>query len=668
MNNTTNLPVTTTLADLLFRRNALAYATPATVLSVEDIAHINLTLLNKFGVYVDKPELVTFDHVKLMEKHFKLKVPKSFYDNPQDLLVYTSEQLLIEQLVSYFIVEINGVNSSDSKVFDRIPLFEKAHPKYKKGKEVELRMFNIIDSVSLIPYLSNVYENLMAYTRPWNEVELAEFELLHVVVKHLFKQPKLSSRENAVTLITRNFEVYDMFASSLDKKDLVKLSIQFAGEKDKFSYSAEHARILKALITKVNHCPLTKKQAKYFNTIAKKLQVKLPKESNIQSPIRLAKVALATGNVPKATAILAEHGSMLERNLVWLLSRAETVPEILDILSHIKLANPIVGLQLLRRIKAIAVRKSRTFKFIKNGRTKVHLETATEVERRQSVLDKFTLSLITEILDKNLEQALQSKPSLGKIFIEPKFKKVALPVNTSASGSGVGVLPYGSRVKLKQDYIRVFTHWTNAYDIDLSAVMHYSDDTTRILDFRTYHQKFAFDAALHSGDVRATKGAEYIDLKLLELMKQGVRKIYITISGYNDTLNEGEIFVGYQNKTDLMTKVWAPNNIAMQVQAKGESRTFIAFAIDVENHELIIVNQMMESVSQVTSPQVLKNFAEIFEPDFLTFNMYRIASLRGQVVDTVEDADVVLSDTYVGTAQQRVIKSIEAENLIALFN
>ena len=104
---------------------------------------------------------------------------------------------------------------------------------------------------------------------------------------------------------------------------------------------------------------------------------------------------------------------------------------------------------------------------------------------------------------------------MGKVYVADNFYKVALPVNTSASGKGIDVPPTGTRLPITAPNIRTFVHWENAFDID-SSVVAYDEDGKVIttMNFCNYSGKYFGNDLLFSGDVTSDKGTEYFDLKL----------------------------------------------------------------------------------------------------------------------------------------------------------
>ena len=630
----------------------------------DDYQFLAAKLLNTFGVVVDKPEKLTSVHVKLIGQLFGTNIPSSFYSNPQDTKYFTCDELLLEQLVSYFTIEcIHGVASENKEDFDRIELFKKVLPNYEEGKEIVLRTFNIISSKQADEVLVEYCSNLSSYSRPWSETEVEEFCWLYE--NNYCNIEKLNSKDNAVTMFNKYEDV--VFAKSLDQKDVVKLSVSMVGEKSTFKYTKEQQAKLSLAIQNCHKAPLTKKQAKYFNTINRKLKQQLAKESNINSPYKKAVRLVKENKIVEAAEVFAKNGSLLERNLVWLLSRAdlEQAGKIIDLL---KVNNPLVSIQFVNGL--LEEKNTRTFKFTKNNKVKKHIETSKEVKWRKSVLSLGMKKFVKEKMLKKVEEYYANLPKIGKVFIDDIFNKISLPLNTSASGSGLDTLPSGSRLSIKGDYIRTFTYWKGVHDIDTSVTFVKDGNVCGDpLYWGNYSSKKYGDSALTSGDDRSSNGAEYIDFRISELKQRGYTHAIYSLNGFGGTLNEGEIFTGYQNKDNLDTKAWSSKNIETKIQVKGDSRAFIAFAIDFDTREIIYLNQMLESVSRVVTTEDFKAVEHYFNKDFVNiFNVAKIATLRGEVVESPEDADIVFSNTYQPIAnEQELTQSVIKTSDIAKF-
>ena len=600
-------------------------------------------LLNTFGIMVDKPKQVTKEHVRLISDFYGVNIPKSFYSNPQDLRYFTTTELLLEQIVSYINIEwVDGVFSEDPSTFDRIELFRKALPNYKEGEEVVFRNYKIITPAESIEVLKQIAEDLSLYTRKWSETESEEFQMLFAngyVDKHLV----LKSKDNAIEMF--NLTYLGQFAKSLDQKDVVKLSVSMVGEQKELSFTSEQARILRVAIRNCYPTALSKKQAKFFSQLTNKVDKRI-KVDNSRSPYKKAKALIDAGRVVDAAQVFARNGSLLERNLVWLLSRAK-ISDIQTIIDMVEVKNPIVGVQLLQTLTRDS-QGPRTFKFYNNRLVKNHVETPTEVRNRKSVLSKGIKEEVTVGIYRKIDEYYMNLPKLGKVFVSDEFNDIPLPFNTSASGSGLDVMPVGARMNLAESKIRAFVYWKGIYDVDSSMTFIHKSGRLDELGFWNYAAKLFGSDALHSGDNRSSNGAEYIDLDLDGLVQRGYEFAVFGINAYQGDFTHGETFSGFQFKKDLNTKAWQPNNIQMKVQTSGKSRAFFTFGVDLVNKQVVVLNQMSASGSRVLSQTDVEGIKQLLDKSFVdVFNVARIARLRAEeVVTDPALADVVFDRHY----------------------
>jgi hypothetical protein len=636
--------------------------------------YFNAYLLSNFGIVVDKPASLTKDMVKQISDKFHLTVPKSFYSNPQDTLLFTKDELLIEQIVSYF------VYGSD---LGRIEIFKKDFPEYVVGDELKLRTFYIVNEEESRKILQDIMSAYCAYTRPFSLEEMDEFLILHHA--GFYNGNEIKCKDNIFALLDLDIS----FARFLDKKDVVKLSIKKFGDHadfrgiskmssyDRKLFASDFAEIA-AIIPYVKHCPMSKKQAKYFNKIASVCKVDHVKMTNAQSPDRRAMKFIAEGNVVAAARIYAESGSMLERRLKMLLSRA-SLDEAIQIMNLIHAENPVVLYQLLSTLSADD-NNPRTFTFFSDNKVKTHRETEYEATWRKSRLSATTRNFLSDVLLGKVRDYYKSLPSLGKIYVADNFHKLGMPTNTSASGKGIDVLPIGSRIPCTGNSIRTFVHWKDAFDIDSSLIVVDKEGQLGTMGWFNYGGKYFGNDILFSGDITGRNGAEYFDIKLDELATKGYKYVIQTFHGYCSKLDSGEIYAGYQNKDNLNTRAWDPKNIETQFRVKGDSRGCIAFAIDIQNREMIILNQIVECDDRVVRPDGFKTIEKYLQPDYLKVNIGMIAECRGELVDNPSEADVVFDDKYVQelakdettgevvTSRQTIIRSWELEKLVALVN
>ena len=244
-------------------------------------------------------------------------------------------------------------------------------------KEIKVREFKILNTVEATQVLRSIMQDYCAYKRPWSLDEQEEFEMLYK--EGYYDDFEVNCGDNAVFMLARDTR----FARFLYKKDLVKLSIDKVGEKKELTLDTATYNLIKNTIHLVKDCPMSKKQAKYFNTLVKYTKADVKKASNKQSPNRIATEKMKTGDVLGAAEVYTKSGSLLERNLKFLLSRANPVEavKVLDMLSD---KNPAVLYQLMSTVTA-DTEDARTFSFYAKNKIKTHVE--TEYEARYRKLD-----------------------------------------------------------------------------------------------------------------------------------------------------------------------------------------------------------------------------------------------------------------------------------------
>lgn len=628
-------------------------------------AYLNAFLLSNFGIVVDKPELLTKEMVKDISDVYKLEVPASYFKNPQDTRFYTADELLIEQCVSYFF----AYGAEDSHVH----VFDKELPEYPVSDEIKIREFKILDVLEASNELIEIARAYAAYKRPWGLDEQNEFLELYKNDYYGIDTMPILCGDNAVFMLD-----YDInFAQFLFKKDVVKLSIAKLGERKELVMPSDVLKLLKDIIPLVKDCPMSKKQAKYFNKLVKATGVKMKMTDNKKSPNRLALQKLDAGDVLGAAEIFASNGSLLERNLKFLLSRANPVEavKVLDMLSD---KNPVVLYQLMSTVISDC-EDARTFSFYAKNMVKTHVETDYEARYRKSRLNDATKKLVHDVCFDKIAGHYQAAEKLGKVYIDPKFYRVAMPVNTSASGKGIDVPATGTRLPINGTKIRSFVHWNNAFDIDSSTIYEHEDGTLRAINFCSYSRTNYNGAARFSGDITGPNGTEYFDLDLESLKNQGVKRVVFTFHGYCSTLNSGEIYCGYQNKKDFNTKAWDPKNIELKIHVKGDKRAYIGFAIDLETMEIIVLNLMRDDDNRVVNAKDFEAIKVFMDPAKLELNMGLIAEwLATEVIENPAEADYVFADDYTMPINlqdedgepkvQTVIRSFDVEKLAELAN
>lgn len=657
--------MSTDLRKMLVMRHYLVNK-PNAVTDKTTKAYLNAYLLCNFGIVVDKPQALTKDMVEDISTVYMLNVPKSFYANPQDTKYFTRGELLIEQLVSYFLVE------TGTGIYTRPEIFEKDLPEYKVGDEIKLREFKILTEDEADAVLSEVAKSYCDYTRPFSLDEMDEFKTLFNF-GFVDASWEIGCKDNIFTLLPENIQ----YARFLDKKDLVKLSVKLAGEHSdglaKALKSKDTDNLVGRALPLVRNCSMTKKQAKYFNKLVSMYGTAKDAKVKANSPYKKATALIKAGKIVEAAEVYAKNGSLLERNLRMLLSRANP-KEAVEIIGMIKAKNPIVLYQLIQSLEEEAG-KARTFTFTKNNLVKKHVETDYETKWRKSRLSSGTIKFLHEACVEKIYEYYRSLESLGKVYINDSFYKLGLPSNTSASGRGIDTVPTGSRLGCTGTAIRTFVTWNGPRDIDSSLTLIRNDGKVEYMYFGNYSSKPYGHDILFSGDDRSSNGTEYYDIKLAEMRARGYKYIIQSFHGFDSRLDRGEIYCGFQNKIDLNTKAWDSKNVETQFRVQGDTRACLGLAIDLTTMEVVILNLMVEDESRVVNRGDLSSIEKYLKDNFLEINMGGIIENRGEKVDNPVLADIVFDDEYTPTVEvetgkpvQKVVRSWELEKLVSIAN
>lgn len=339
--------------------------------------------------------------------------------------------------------------------------------------------------------------------------------------------------------------------------------------------------------------------------------------------------------------------------------------------------NPIILLQLLMQYhNYLEGRTPRIFKFAKNNRMKVHIETEEETARRKSFVNAETRSAAEDILRKNISETLHGR--LGKVWIDPAAIKIAVPLQNSVSESGFGVLPTGSRVKIPAGKkIRAFTYWEKVNDIDLSCFG--MDDNGRTKEFSWRNMWYQNgDAVTFSGDETAgyNGGSEYFDIDLDKYRMKYPQYRYLVFCD-NVFTDGGRIhFNACLAKGGFMMRdisdsgeIFEPKTVETSFRLTADSGFCYMFAIDIKEREMVWLNIPREGNHAVAGEdrtmRMLLDYMKVTD----VYNLVNLfTDLATDFADSPEDADVVVtaSGTNIRTGKAEVINAWDTEKVMSL--
>jgi len=353
--------------------------------------------------------------------------------------------------------------------------------------------------------------------------------------------------------------------------------------------------------------------------------------------------------------------------------------------------NPVVLIQLLMQYHSTQnSRIPRTFIFSKNNRLHIHKETDEEVRKRKSFLSMSKITASEEAIQKILKKSLHGK--VGKVFISPEMKKIAVPLQTATGQTGYGILPTGSRIDIPEGtFVRAFTYWEKVNDIDLSCFAIDANGNQEEFSWRNMYRKQNADITF-SGDQTSgyNGGSEYLDINIDLFKKNRPNYRYLVFCNNvysNLTFDKCECFAGFMIRDEdpkkvplwkgeagssgnVLPLIFDPKTVATSFRINADSTFAYLFAIDLENREMIWLNISRSDrihVAGSTSMDFLTRYFHVAK----VFSVADLFEYAGEVVDKIEDADIILTDHEVPgilRENQKIIAPWNIEEIMAVMS
>lgn len=647
------------------------------------------SMASLFGVKITKGQAyASLNHVEFLEVMLGHKVPDPFYKGfPQTVRELTKEELLFDQLLSYFkTYDLNDFSTAQHSVmeenFNRIAFKEKTN----------LKTFEILSISQAEEVLLSSIKDLLSSSRP---LSYDNYQLvLNYIKDYNFTVQSCNSKNTAIRLLIDTRDV--QFANFLDLSDIIKV----VEEIDYYEYYSLGLKSLnlvnqdRKFITKLLDKKLGEKNIDLINCYEKQADwcgllhhihykpksengesfVKAMRSGNNLSAYSLFEKALKEGDINTAVEILKKYkgaGAVL-RNLNYLVSRCSSSEQINFVLQNALSKNKILLLQLLISYDK-KERESRAFKFVKFNKLLVHKETEEEILKRNSRLTSEQKSLIKEFLLSSLKEICKNK--INSVYIDEQMKNIALPLQESTAMSGYGVLPKGSKIKVDlSKKIRVFTYWEQVDDIDLGIIGIDENDKEREFSWRNMF-KMQSDWLTFSGDQTAgfNGGSEYYDLDLQVFKEKNPQITHLVFcNNVFSPKNFSQLLckAGYmlRDKQDS-GQVFEPKTVKSSFNVNCDSRFAYLFAIDLKNEQIIWLNVGRDSdcnIAGATDNLFISDYFEIAN----TINYYEFFKmLATNVVSSPSEANLIVSDkSYDLKPGQEQIKSYDVSKVMAYLN
>ena len=327
--------------------------------------------------------------------------------------------------------------------------------------------------------------------------------------------------------------------------------------------------------------------------------------------------------------------------------------------------NPVVLIQMIQKYYNYDVHEEqypRTFTFNKNNRMRIHKETPDEIKHRRSVLSSHKAELLKNSVMEALKTSLKGR--VGKVWIDPEMKKIAVPLQMSTGSSGYGVLPTGSRIDIpKGKFVRAFTYWEKVNDIDLSCFAIDREGNQREFSWRN----MAFqqgEAITFSGDQTSgyNGGSEYFDVDIDKFKEQYPNFKYIVLCNnvYSGTkFHECTCFAGFMireedprdvpiwkgeknnNSQRVISLIFDPKTVSTSFRIDSDSTFAYLYAIDLEKREMIWLNMARNGIYRIagtTSMSFLTKYFSLAD----AFSVADLYEMAGTPVQDYKDADILV--------------------------
>ncbi|MBQ3329153.1 MAG: hypothetical protein IJG88_04285 [Eggerthellaceae bacterium] len=652
-----------------------------------------LTALAKlFNVrIVSNPEWVSIDMVSTASRNLGQDVPMPFYQGfPESVLKLSLGEIVIDRLLHY--IRTYGMGDFSQAGHS---LFEEEVVRKCFNESVEVRDFSIVSEKEAVAILEDAMGSLLASTRPLNDThyalvrafiedygyEIVECNCKDTVVRLLLDMRDASyarflKLSDVIRLVEwlqlRDYKSKDIKKLNLRNRDrkflTAVLDIVFEEGNVDARTCLEKKKLWKGLLHHLHYQPKNDIAAQFLNDIRNNEARSVYSEFE-----RLVNEGDArTGTRDAANLLRAEKGAgAVLRHLDYLLSMSYPFGEIDYIIDQIASDNKILLIQLLYHYANGVSREPRVFKFQKLGMMRVYHEDGKKSIKPHSFLAEGLAARVSMRVLEELERTC--KGTLGKVYVDPDMRRIALPLQEGVSMGGVGTLPRGSRLPVPAGKkIRVFTYWERVDDIDLSAFAIGEDGDQIEFSWRTC---FNGPPIVFSGDETSGYhgGSEYYDVDLETFKEWYPNKRYLV---FCDNVFSEVPFTDCMCKAGYMMRdiedsgeIFEPKTVKSSFAITCASTFAYLFALDLETREIVWLNVARDSRARVagtTSMDFLKDYLEVTS----VINLRDFACmLATEVVDNPAQADVVFSDKDEPMREgAEQIRSTDTERIIQLLN
>lgn len=274
-------------------------------------------------------------------------------------------------------------------------------------------------------------------------------------------------------------------------------------------------------------------------------------------------------------------------------------------------------------------------------------------------LDQELCQRVVDICETGLKELYSTREQLGKVYVDEKLKDYIVPFSQRSASKSLKTIVRGSRIDIPADAtIRTFVYWKelrgNRTDIDLSAVMYDNDWNYKEHISYTNLRSIRYKAA-HSGDITsAPNGAsEFIDLDLESVRNYGGRYVVFSVNSYTgqNFVDLPVCFMGWMARKDVNSgEIYEARTVKNKVDIASQSTICIPMVFDLYDNKIIWADISLKSqpiwnnVENNMKGMILmgKALTTMKKPNL--YDLFRLnGEARGQLCETIEDADMVFS-------------------------
>lgn len=637
----------------------------------ENASLLCTALMVKFGYNVVKGNYMMDEEVfSFINDSLYYSPAEPFYRGfPESVKKLFPEELLFNQLLSYY----KTYGLEDFSQIQHALIEEGPVEKIALYKRYTTKNIIILSEEEAKNKLDEIISDMCKGTRPLNN---ENYDLLKEYILEYNNIPEIASKNTLIKLLvdTENPSLIDTLKLNEFIKVVDYLNYYKYNNKNlnKLNLKNKDRKLLISILNKllensnpddVKYCLERRKEWKgilhhlhYHNN-----KLNIIYEDKIKSDSSKFESLLNQGYQLAAMATLHDlkGTSAVLRNLDYIISKDES--KLADILTHLDRFkdefSPIITIQMILHYCGFE-REEKQFVFSKFNLMKTHSQTTKEmVASKTNKLSKPTVDVLKAYFTKTFYNGYKDL-DVGNVYIDPSMKKIALPLNSSTSNSGVGSLTTGSRMPIpKGTIIRAFTYWERVNDIDLSAMLMDKDFCSlREMSWRTYGRSGANkNGILFSGDQTAgvEGGSEYFDFDLNKIKEYEPNCKYIVL---NNNVFSGVNFADVFCKAGLMVRdslgsgeVYEPSTVQTSWLINNKSTSCALFAIDLETREIIWLNVGRDSTYRVAGEEnqtYIKKYIDVVN----YLNIYDLFSAMGNQVKDINECksekDVIVIPKY----------------------